>query len=76
LAGAKFKVVNELEQHFPYRPFEREWEFFKGPDGGKKRRSMGLTQIELLAPLFLGVAAFFTIVAVNWGLFAALWANQ
>ena len=56
LNGAKFEVVNEMEQHLPYQPYDREWKILrKGKDGA---RYFGLSRIEryvsvLVAILFL-----------------------
>ena len=76
LAQAKFGVVKDLESRFPYKPFEREWQLFKGDGDSPRTRSIGLTQIELLAPSFLGLAALFTIVALNWELVSAILNTQ
>ena len=52
LSSAKFKVLLELETNLAYDPFTREWDSMPAAN-----RWIGLTHLEILAPLFLIVFA-------------------
>lgn len=61
LAAAKFKVIGEIEEHFPFKPFAREWEAFKATP-----HSVELTKIERVLPIALSVSAIIIIVIRNY----------
>lgn len=45
LSSVKYRIVNEIEQKLPLRPFEYEWEKLKA-----EKKYLGLTQIEKILP--------------------------
>jgi hypothetical protein len=57
LANAKWKVIHELEEHFAYKPFKREWELYKRDKG---LFTFGPSTLEQIIPalIFLGTAAY------------------
>lgn len=56
LARSKFKVIKDLEKHFFYQPYQKEWEHFK--KGGKPQKGfrtlfsfkMGLAKLDMIIP--------------------------
>lgn len=48
LSRAKFKVLLEMEKQLAFDPFTKEWEAMPAP-----HRMVGLTRLEVLAPLVL-----------------------
>lgn len=67
LASAKFKVIAELEDLFGYKPFGREWHFYKGsadPDE-KEKKYLGLAHLDMMVPfLFVLVSGAYVIYRV------------
>ena len=53
LNGAKFQVINEMEQHLPSRPYDREWEIVKKEKKGRKY--VGLSKIEQYVSLLVAI---------------------
>ncbi len=67
LNSGKFKMLHELEEQLPYRPFVREWHFVG--EGKDPKLYSKLTTVETLLPvsfgvLFLGLLAWFLWEAI------------
>ena len=62
LNGAKFKIIQELEQHLPATPFTQEWSMV-GEGGGKSYTKA--TDIERWIPfLFMGLHVLLSIALI------------
>jgi hypothetical protein len=59
LNSAKFKVINEIEEHLPLAAYKKEWQHFKTAGG------RSLTSVESWVPrLFMG--AYIAVTLVNF----------
>ena len=68
LAQAKFAAIKSMESDLPVAPFKLEWQEF---DRRRKYR-FGLTQIEMIPPLSIGIAALLYVI---WPLLQQLLAD-
>lgn len=58
LATAKFHVIGQLEERLEYRPFAEEWAFLKRDKNSIRIfRGLGLSQLEMIVPAILFLAA-------------------
>lgn len=65
LNSAKFKVVHEIEQRLPIRPYDAEWEAVGR--GKNPKLYLPFTHIEIAVPwLFLSFHAVLALSAVPW----------
>jgi len=52
LNSGKFRMLHELEEQLPYRPFSREWQFLG--EGKDLKLYSRLTTVESILPIFFG----------------------
>lgn len=57
LARAKFQVIHEMEDHLPAKPYQLEWQYMRGADGGPVANLISLTRIEMIVPILAGIVA-------------------
>ena len=70
LASAKFAVVNRIEANFDVKPFELEWQIFKGSvneqgeavEVKKRLFPYTLTHFDMATPIAIGLVSFGYIV--------------
>ena len=60
LNSAKFKVINEIEQHLPLAAYDAEWKHFKAAQGNT------LTSVEQRVPLMFMAAYAGVFLMYNW----------
>jgi len=60
LNSAKWKVINEIEQHLPLAAYGAEWKYFKAADG------LELTNVESRVPLLFMGAYAAVFLMYNW----------
>lgn len=51
LNGAKFAVINEMEEHLPASPYKDEWAILKRADGPLHKRYAALSFVEQTVPV-------------------------
>ena len=57
IAQAKFKVIQEIENKLPAKPFQMEWIHLSQDDNGQSREFLSLTRIEMYIPILAGIVA-------------------
>ena len=57
LAGAKFRVIQEMEELLPSKPFQMEWKYMRENSSSWASRFLSLSWIELLVPIIAGIIA-------------------
>lgn len=57
LAGAKFRVIQEMEEFLPAKPFQMEWKYLAEHSGGRVNEFLSLSWIELRVPIIAGIIA-------------------
>lgn len=65
LNGAKFKIINKIEEFLPIRGFSKEWELLS--QGEEKKIYWPLTHIEILIPASLSL--FFLISFILFSIY-------
>ena len=68
VAHAKFKVIQEIEDFLPAKPFQMEWKYLSDSDG-RVKGFLSLTWIEMCVPVIAGIVAacgFFYTVNTLW----------
>lgn len=68
LAQAKFAAIKSIESDLPVAPFKLEWQEFDR----RRKYKFGLTQIEMIAPLAIGIVALLYVI---WPLLQQLLAD-
>ncbi|MGB2842620.1 MAG: hypothetical protein WBC40_09135 [Halobacteriota archaeon] len=53
LNSGKFKVIHELEQHLPFKCYDREWQILG--EGEERKKYLQLTHVEQFVPFVLAV---------------------
>lgn len=65
LNSAKFKTIIEMEKHFPFHPFGREWTIFK-----KERvifnKHFTTSRVEMLIPAIMTFPFIVFLIYANW----------
>jgi hypothetical protein len=64
LNSAKFEVVNQMERHLPFQPYDREWEILGKGKGG--RRYFGLSRIEQYVSLLAAIPFLLLLIYSLW----------
>jgi hypothetical protein len=65
LNGAKFEVINKMEEHLPASPYKDEWAILKRADGPLHKRYAALSFVEQTVPVaFAALNAALIVVAL------------
>lgn len=69
--SAKYRIIHEMEQSLPVRPYDAEWEAMGG--GEDPSRYTPLTRIQERVPMILAALhGFIAVWALPWGQFSSL----
>lgn len=60
LNWGKFKVINEMEQHLPLQPYDKEWKILQEDKRGS--RYLGLSKVEQFVPFIVGLPFLLLLV--------------
>ena len=63
LSKAKFEVIAQFEKGWEIRPFELEWKEFQKLRNKNMFLKLGLTHLEMLTPLLIGIVSFIYLIA-------------
>ena len=66
LNSGKFRIIHMIEEHLPFDPYTKEWDYLRPPAGIK--RYFQLTRTEQFVPVALAVPYLFLIIyaAIYW----------
>ena len=68
VAQAKFKVIQEIEDLLPAKPFQMEWKYMREDNDGRAKEFLSLTWIEMLVPIIATIIAtcgfFYTVYSL------------
>ena len=64
LNGAKFQVINKIEEKLPVKGYSTEWDLLS--QGRKRRIYWPLTHVEILVPSFLILVSIFLLAISIW----------
>ena len=60
LNWGKFQVINEMEQHLPFQPYDKEWKILQ--EGKRGKRYVGLSKVEQFVPFIVALPFLLLLV--------------